>query len=79
MKDLVIPAKFLRREVLVLLACVALALLINAAAIVAYKTQWSELLTAWRYTLALALALYALFFLPRLGWAVLRRLLHGKR
>jgi hypothetical protein len=79
MKDLVIRAKFIRREVVALLVCVALALVVNAVAIVAYKTQWSELLTAWHYTLALALALYALFILPRACWAVLRRLLRPKR
>jgi hypothetical protein len=79
MKDVVIPARTFQREALVLLLCVALALLVNACAIIAYKTQWSELLTAWRYTLALALVLYGALILPRLCWAGLRRLLKPVR
>jgi hypothetical protein len=37
----------LRHELLVLAGCLLLAL-INAAAIIAYRTRWIELLTTWR-------------------------------
>ena len=80
MKDLVIPAQSLRRELLVLAGCVLLALLINVVAIIAYETRWIELLTTWRVTLGVTLALYVVAAALRLGWAGLRRLfLSSKR
>ena len=75
MKDLVISRQRLRREAWVLLGCIVLACLTNACAIIAYKTNWSELLTAWQVTLGLALGLYVLFALPRLVWAGIIRLI----
>ncbi len=74
MKDLLIPAKSIRREIRLLALCILLALLINAAAIIAYHTQWIELLTTWHITLAIACVLYVLSALLRLGWAGLHRL-----
>lgn len=78
MKDLVISAKFIRREILMLVLSLLLALAINVYAIIAFKTQWSELLTTWHITLLLALALYVLLIVPRICWAVLRRLFRPK-
>jgi hypothetical protein len=72
MKDLVITARSVRRELLVLAGCLLLALLINAAAIVAYRTRWIELLTTWRVTLGLALALFVTLAVLRLAWAGVR-------
>jgi hypothetical protein len=74
MRDIVIPASRLAREAQIALACALLALGTNAFAIWKYSTQWSELLTAWPETLALALFLYILFALPRLALLGARRL-----
>jgi hypothetical protein len=79
MKDLVIPAKSIRRELLMLALSVLLAWVVNAGAIMAYKTQWIELLTTWRITLVLALVLYVVMMVPRVCWAVFRRWLRPKR
>ena len=79
MRDIVVPAKSIRRELLVLALCLPLALLINVAAIIAYRTRWIELLTTWRVTLGLALGLYVLAAALRLGRAGLWRLLNGSR
>ncbi len=78
MKDLVISAKFIRREIPMLLLSILLALAINVYAIIAFKTQWIELLTTWHITLMLALGLYVLLIVPRLCWGVLRRSLKPK-
>jgi hypothetical protein len=76
MKDLVVPAKSIRREIRLLAGCLLLALLTNVGAIIAYEGRWIELLTTWRVTLVLALGFYGLFALPRLCWVGLRRLFH---
>ncbi len=68
MRDIVIPARSIRRELVVAAACVLLALLINAAAIVIYGTRWIELLTTLHITLLLALGLYVLAGAVRLVW-----------
>ena len=74
MKDVAIPAKFIRREIVVLAICLLLAWLLNGYAIYAHQTRWVELLTEWRLTLMWAVALYVLSALPRVCWAGLRRL-----
>jgi hypothetical protein len=75
MKDLIIPAKLIRREINWLAFGIVLAFLVNVGAILAFKTQWNELLITWPITLALAGIVYALLILPRLCWAGLCRLL----
>ncbi len=72
MRDIVIRGRSMRRELVVLAACVLLALLINAAAIVLYGTRWIELLTTVHITLMLALGLYVVAGVLRLGWLGLR-------
>ena len=66
MHDIVIPAKTLRRELWILLGCVAAAILTNAGAIIAYERPWTELFTQIGYTLVLAVGLYLLLALVRL-------------
>ena len=77
MKDLTltITGKRIRRELIALFACIVLANGLNVYAIVSRKTEWSELVTCLPFVLALALVLYAVWTLPRLGWFVLRRLM----
>jgi hypothetical protein len=75
MKDVVIPGAAIRREILVFAICVGLALVINAGAIVAYRTHWIELLTTWHVTLALVAVLYLAAAVLRLCWAGVRWLL----
>ena len=67
MNDVTISGRRLRCEAVTAGVCVLLAVLVNAYAIVAYKTSWSELYTAWRMTLAVAGVAYV-------GWSVLRLL-----
>jgi hypothetical protein len=76
MKDLVISNRRIIRELRVLLICFVIALLINAGAIVFYKTEWKELLTTLPMTAVVVLALYGLSVVFRLivrGIAILLR------
>lgn len=79
MRDIVIRVRSIRRELVVLAACVLLALLINAAAIVAYGTRWIELLTTLHITLLLALGLYVASGALRLGWLGVRSVVRPAR
>ncbi len=74
MKDLVISARAIRRELAAAGICLLLALLVNVGAIVAYRTHWIELLTTVHLTLLLALLLYGVSAVLRLLWAGMRRL-----
>lgn len=65
MKDLVIPARVIVRELRIAAACVVFALGLNAYAILRLKTSWSELLTTLPVTLAVALVVYGLLALVR--------------
>jgi hypothetical protein len=79
MKDIIIRAASVRREFLVLAICLLIALFVNVGAIIAYQTHWSELLTTWRATLGLALGLFVVAAMLRLGWAGLRWLFRAAR
>ena len=60
MKDTVITAKAKRRELWVVLGCFAAACLINVAAIVRYRTDWSEIFSQLGYVVCIAAVLYLL-------------------
>ncbi|HEX9107968.1 MAG TPA: hypothetical protein VF832_12085 [Longimicrobiales bacterium] len=63
----------MRRELATAGLCLLLALLVNAGAIVAYRTHWIELLTTSHLTLLLALVLYVVWGVLRLAWTAARR------
>lgn len=65
MKDLVIPARVIARELRIAAACVVFALGLNAYAILRFQTSWSELFSALPTTLAVALVVYGLLALVR--------------
>ncbi|TVQ73703.1 MAG: hypothetical protein EA363_02865 [Balneolaceae bacterium] len=66
MKDIVIKAKVVKRELMVLLAAFVLSFLLNIYAIIVYDGQWSELLTQFHVVILLTLFLYFLALLIRL-------------
>jgi len=73
MKDIVITGKQIRRELWALCACLILALIINACAIIAYKTRWDELFTTWQVTGAVTLVIFFMTGLFRLIVSGVRR------
>lgn len=58
MKDIVIPAKKVKREVYILLGCFIFAFLLNIACIIIYKTRWIEIFTQIGYVIVIAVVLY---------------------
>lgn len=58
MKDIVIKAKHIRREVIVAVACIVLVSCWNAYAIWKYGTRWSELYSVWYAVLFMSVLLY---------------------
>lgn len=66
MKDIIIKAKTLKREVILLIALFIIAFLINIYAIVLHEGQWSELYTQLHIVILLTLFLYIVTHLIRL-------------
>ncbi|MCR4860718.1 MAG: hypothetical protein K5910_08660 [Bacteroidales bacterium] len=67
MKDLIIPAVRLRRELRTLAICFAIAVVANIGAIIGYKTPFYEIFTQIGYVVVITLVLY-------LVWALIRTL-----
>lgn len=66
MKDIVIPPRRIARELLILVGCIAIALVVNIYAILKYKTDWKELITTLHITIALGAVIYILLAILRL-------------
>lgn len=66
MKDIVIPAKRMKSELKILLACWIVANLVNVFAILKYDTNWIEIITFQPMVLLITLALYLLTWVTRL-------------
>ena len=66
MKDIVITAKMLRRELFVLLGCFVVARLVNAGAIIAYDRPWSEMYSQIGFVFFITGGIYVLLALVRI-------------
>ena len=58
MKDIIITAKKVKKEIVIILVCFALAFLINIGSIIAFKTPWYEMFTQIGYVIVITLILY---------------------
>ena len=65
MKDITIPGKRIRTELLWLLGCFIAALVFNVYAIIRYKTSWAEFLTSFHVLVILSVVLYILLLFFR--------------
>lgn len=65
MKNIIITPKDLKRELVIWLICLAAAIGMNIYAIMTYNTSWSELYSQSGYTVALSLITYALLWIFR--------------
>ena len=70
MKDIVIPARRVRTEMVTLLVCFLIAMALNVLAIILYKSPVSELWTSILYVLGATAFLYAF-------WTALRLVAYG--
>ena len=74
MKDTVITADVKRRELWILLACFAVANVINWVAIIKFATPWYEVFSQIGYVVVTTCILYILLWVLRLGWSLLKYL-----
>lgn len=66
MKDLNIPAKNIKKEIKIFVACFVLANLLNLYAILSYKTALHELFTQIGYVILFSVFLYFLLGIVRI-------------
>ncbi|MDR1103595.1 MAG: hypothetical protein LBL42_07530 [Tannerella sp.] len=73
MKDILITVKRQKQEIRWLCGAVAVALLLNLSAILAYHTSWNELWTQLPWVICIGAGLYALSVVLRgIVWGVWR-------
>ena len=65
MKDIILTAKRVKKELIVLLVCFIIAFVINVAAIIIYKTPWYEMFSQIGYVAVIAIVLYLLLAIIR--------------
>jgi hypothetical protein len=70
MKEIIITESRIRTELITLLACVIIACLFNAGAIIYYKSPVIEMITSLGYVLIFAVGLYIL-------WTLIRLIIYG--
>ena len=75
MKDIVISAKRIKRELLVALVCFLLAFLTNAGAVIAYATPWYELFTQIGYVCIIALAIWIVLLVLRVLYLIIKKII----
>ena len=66
MKPIIIDAKFVKRELLILLGCFVAAVIFDLVGIILYKRPAIELITTIGYEVVIALGLYAFLALVRI-------------
>nr|MBE6190943.1 hypothetical protein [Rikenellaceae bacterium] len=65
MKDIIIPARTIRRELWILLTLFVVAFLINVGAVWAYDRPWIELFSQLGFVVVITIALYLVCWIPR--------------
>lgn len=78
MKDIVIPGRRITRELMILIGCIAIALVVNIYAILKYKTEWKEVVTTLHITIALGVVIYVVLGILRLVVSGTARLFRRK-
>jgi hypothetical protein len=66
MRDIVIPSRVIKRELIILLVSLVSAFLLNIYSIIKYGTSWKELYNQIHVVLGVALLIYVLVLLFRL-------------
>lgn len=73
MKNIIITSKIIKRELLVWLATLVFAQLLNVYSIAKFKTEWSELYTQLGYVLALSVVFYFVLWIVRLLFGLFKK------
>ena len=74
MKDIIIPSKTVRKEMIILAVSLAAALILNIYSIIKYETDWAELFSQLHVVLAVGLVIYLLVGFFRLIFSAFNRL-----
>ena len=75
MKDIVIKAADIRRELYIILACFVVAFLVNVGAIIGYDRPWSEMFSQIGYVVFITAGIYGLLAVVRVLVFVVRLLI----
>lgn len=75
MKDIVITAKRIRKEINAYIVSFILAFIINIVAIIIYDRPWIELLSQIGFVVAISVAIYIILWIPRLLIEGVRRMI----
>ncbi|HKM94220.1 MAG TPA: hypothetical protein VJY41_11260 [Prolixibacteraceae bacterium] len=73
MKNIIITSKIIKRELLIWLATLVFAQLLNVYSIAKFKTEWSELYTQLGYVLALSVVFYFVLWIVRLLFGLFKK------
>ena len=74
MKNIVITPQIIKRELLIWLFCLIIAIGMNIYAIVIYETSWSELYSQLGYVVAVSIVLYLIQWIFRGLFRLVKRL-----
>lgn len=74
MRDIVIPAKRVRTELLTMAVCFAISVLLNIVSIIWFHTPFYEIFTQIGYTVVISVVLYVFWTGLRLAAALIRKL-----
>lgn len=66
MKDIVIPSKRVKKELIILVVSLIAALILNIFSIIKYETSWAELFSQLHVVLAVGIVIYLLVLFFRL-------------
>lgn len=72
MKEIVITRSRIKKEIISLIAMFLIALSLNVIAIIAYHTNWSELITEMPFVLGITVVLYVFFTFLRIIVVLIR-------
>lgn len=78
MRDIVIPSRVVKRELIILLASLVAAFILNVYSIIKYGTSWKELYSQVHVVLGVAVIIYVLVLLFRLIISPIFRLFSKK-
>lgn len=79
MKDILITSARLKKEIRLLVGCFIAAFLINATAIIIYKTPWYEIFSQLGYVVAITLCIYLLIAFFRIIIVLIKRIFTKNR
>lgn len=66
MKDITIPAKRLRKEIVIALCCFLFSFVVNIVAVIAYAKPWHEIFSQIGYVVVIAAVIWVIVLIIRI-------------